>query len=1152
MSRVISVLVALVLATGVSLSQTSTGIITGQVVDPRGGSVPSVEVILTQQLTGVKISTRTDTTGDFVFPSVLPGQYTIAVQAEGFKRLEKRDVTLSASERLSVGTLPLEIGASTQSVTVEADATPVQASSQERSSALNDKQMALISTQGRDYMNMLKMLPGVALQDGNGSQTLGTSGMPLVNGGRNDYSSINVDGVVANNRGIGTTENEINLDAVAEVKVLMANYQAEYGRNSGAIVNVVTKGGTQEFHGTAYWYKRHEMFNATSWINNKNSTAKGRYRYNTVGYNLGGPVYLPGKFNRNKDKLFFFFSQEFQPNTRPGGLRTWNMPTQLERQGDFSQTVQSNGALVVIKDPLSGAAFPGNVIPANRINPDTQKLLSVFPLPNFTDRNVSKGNYNYILSDSLDNPVRQELLRVDYNPTAKWRSYFRGMNMYVNNSGTASTANSNSWGIVQAYNTTNPNVAGNITYLASPTLVNELSVGLSRWTEIQSISDSELARLQRDKLGIKLGQLYAKNNPLNVIPGASFGGGVGTAPSIGFDPRFPMNDIVNAWSISDGLTKVAGPHTFKAGVYWEWAEYLQAHHAGSSSNFAGNFSFGRDTNNPFDSNHPYSNTLLGYFSTYQEVTSLVDYWPINHVMEWYAQDNWKISKRLTLDYGFRFSYDRPTTLVNNQGGQFITSLYNRAKMPALFNPALDSKGARVAQNPLTGELFPASYIGRFVPNSGDPTGGSIQAGTAGYPAGFMQSNGVLAAPRFGLAYDPFGDGKTAIRAGAGIFINARPRSGQTGDMAFNPPVQLVPVQYYGNVSTFLSASGTLAPSSVNKVLQTDAKLVSSYNLSFGVQRQIGFQTVLDVAYVGTMGRHLGQTVQLNTVPYGSRFLSQNLDRTTNQPLPDTFFRPYYGYGNLPYLFFGSSSNYHSLQVQLRRSFRKGLQYGLAYTWARSMNYGDGYNDSVALYNNPRIWNYGPAPSDRTQTLTLNWVWELPKASRVAPNFLVKAVFDNWQFSGIASFATGLPKGVGLTLTDGADLTGGGDGTSVVMTANPTLSSSQQTVDRFFDTTVFQRPAKGSIGTGAGATVNAFRGPGVANFDFTFFKNIPIKERVKFQLRWEMYNAFNHTQFTGVNTSAQFDATGKQINGAFGQLNATRDPRIQQMSLRLSF
>jgi hypothetical protein len=1147
------ILLVCLLAAVPAFPQTSSGIISGRVTDPQGSSVPAADVVLTQALTGVKQATRTDTGGDFVFPSVLPGLYTIGVEAPGFKRFEKRDISISASERLSVGTLGMEIGAATQSVTVEAEATPVQTTSQERSALLNDKQMSMISTQGRDYMNMLKVLPGVALQDGNGSQTLGTSGMPIINGGRNDYSSINVDGVVANNRGIGTTENEINLDAVAEVKVLMSNYQAEFGKNSGAVVNVVTKGGTQQFHGTAYWYKRHEMFNAASWINNRNSVAKGRYRYNTVGYNLGGPIYLPGKFNKDKDKLFFFFSQEHQPNTRPGGLRSWNMPTELERQGNFSQSLQSNNTLIAIKDPLSGANFPGNIIPANRLNPDTQKLLSVFPLPNFTDRNISRGNYNYVLSDSIDNPVRQELLRVDYNPTAKWRTYFRGMNMYVNNSGTASTANNNSWGIVQAYNTTNPNVAVNVTYMATPTLVNELSVGLSRWTEIQSISDSELARLQRDKLGIKLGQLYPKNNPLNVIPGASFGGLPGTAPGIGFDARFPMYDIVNAYSISDGLTKVAGAHTLKFGLYWEWAEYLQAHHAGSGSNFAGNFSFGRDTNNPFDTNHPYSNALLGYFGTYQEVTALVDYWPINHVFEWYAQDNWKVNRKLTLDYGFRFSYDQPTTLVNNVGGNFITSLYDRSKAPALFYPAIDSKGARVAQNPKTGEFFPAAYIGRFVPGSGDPTIGSIQAGTAGYPEGFMKSNGVLVAPRFGIAYDPFGDGKTAIRAGAGIFLNARPRSGQTGDMAFNPPVQLVPVQYYGNVNTFLSASGTLAPSNANKVLQGDAKLISSYNLTFGIQRNIGFQTVLDVAYVGTMGRHLGNTVQINTVPYGARFQTQNLDRTTNnQPLPDAFFRPYFGYGNLPYLQFGSTSNYHSMQTQLRRSFRKGLQYGLAWTWSRSMNYGDGYNDGIARYNDPRIWNYGPAPSDRTHTLMLNWVWDLPRASRVAPNPVFKALFDNWQFSGIAAFATGLPKGVGLSLSDGADLTGGGDGTTVVMTANPALAADKRTVDRWIDTSVFQRPARGQIGSGAAATLNAFRGPGVANFDFTFFKNIPVTERVKFQVRWEMYNAFNHTQFTGLNTTAQFDAAGRQINGAFGQVTGTRDPRIQQLSLRVSF
>ena len=283
------------------------------------------------------------------------------------------------------------------------------------------------------------------------------------------------------------------------------------------------------------------------------------------------------------------------------------MPSELERQGDFSQSLQSNGALIVVKDPLSGQSFPGNVIPATRLNPDMQKLLGIFPMPNFFDRNISKGNYNYILSDSIDNPIRQEMLRVDYSPAPQWRMFFRGMDMYVNNKGTASTANTNSWGIVQAYNTTNPNVAGNVTYMASPTLVNELSVGLSRWTEDQAIDDSELARLQRDKLGIKLGQLYPKNNALNLVPAMTGFGGITSAATLGFDARFPMKDIVNSFSISDGLTKIAGSHTLKAGIYWEWGEYLQAHHGGSASNFVGNFNFNRTVDNPFDTNHPYAN-----------------------------------------------------------------------------------------------------------------------------------------------------------------------------------------------------------------------------------------------------------------------------------------------------------------------------------------------------------------------------------------------------------------------------------------------------------------------------------------------------------------------------------------------------------------
>lgn len=1133
----------------VSWAQTSTGVITGRVLDPQEAAVVGAEVTLIQETTGVRQSTVTQSTGDFVFPSVMPGRYTLQVRAEGFKEHTQTGLILTASERLSVGTIRLQIGNVTETVTVTAEAPAIQLASQERSAVLDDRQIALLSTPGRDYFNMLKLLPGVAYPDGQGAQTLGTSSPPVIHGIRTDYIAINLDGVVANNRGLGTTENMVNLDAVAEVKVLMGNYQAEYGKNAGAIINVVTKSGTREFHGAAYWYKRHEMFNANGFFNNLNGLPKSRYRYATVGYNLGGPVFWPGKFNTNRDKVFFFFSQEIQPNKTPGGPNYFTVPTELERKGDFSQSVEPNGALIVVKDPLAGAKpFPGNVIPSSRINPDMQRLLNVFPLPNFFDRTISKGNYNLVLSDWVDRPVHQELLRLDVNPSEKWRVFFRGMYMRVKQDGRAVTANSNTWGIKQTYETTNPNLGLNVTWFPSPRWVNELALGQSRWTEIQNIRPEELARLQRDKLGIGLGQFNPRNNPLNLIPAASFGG-VTNAASIGYDGRFPMDNFVNAASVADNVTRVWGAHTVKFGVYYEYAQYLQRHHG---SNFAGSFNFGRTSNNPFDTNHPYANALLGYFQSYTEVNARVDYHPVNHVLEWFVQDNWKVNRKLTLDYGVRFTYDIPQYLKYDVGGNFDAARYNRAAMPLMYVPAKDSKGKRVAKDPITGQLYPEVYIGYFVPNSGDPFIGTIKAGTPGYPRGFVESNGVLAAPRFGFAWDPIGDGKTAIRAGAGVYYNARPRSGQMGDMAFNPPVQYTTVQFYGNVETFLQATGLMSPLSFTRVLERNPKMLTIYQMSFGIQRQVGFNTVVDVAYAGNLGRHLGQTRNLNTVPPGSRFLPENIDWTTKKPLPDNFFRPYYGYASLPYLEFAGTSSYHSLQVQAKRRFSHGLQYSVAWTWSKAMNYGDSYNSGVASYYGLRFWNYGPAGYDRTHTLVGNWVWDIPKLSHRVNNPLVRWICDDWQMSGIFAFVSGAPEGVSLSLADGADITGGGDGTSVVMTGKAILPKNQRTFYRFFDTSVFQRPPVGSPGSGAAATRYAFRGPGTNNWDLTFIKTVPVKERARLQFRWEMYNAFNHTQFSGVDTTARFDAAGNQINTRFGQLTSARSPRVQQLALRISF
>jgi len=248
--------------------------ITGQVLDTQGGAIANADVVLVDEQTSVRTATKAEANGNFFFPSVQPGKYRVAVEAPGFKRFEKRNITLTSTERLSVGTLVLEIGSLAESVPVSGEVTPVQVSSQERSAVLNDKQMAYLSTPGRDYMNMLKVLPGVSYPDGSGGNSLGTTTPPNIGGMRTDYTSTNLDGVVANNRGVGSNENQVNIDAVAEVKVLQSNYQAEYGKNAGAIINIVTKSGTQAFHGTGYWYKRHEMWNANSFINNSKGVSR--------------------------------------------------------------------------------------------------------------------------------------------------------------------------------------------------------------------------------------------------------------------------------------------------------------------------------------------------------------------------------------------------------------------------------------------------------------------------------------------------------------------------------------------------------------------------------------------------------------------------------------------------------------------------------------------------------------------------------------------------------------------------------------------------------------------------------------------------------------------------------------------------------------
>jgi hypothetical protein len=1144
-------------------AQTSSGTISGRVVDSTGQVVPGATVTLTKPSTGETRTFMSNQAGEFFFESIQPGTYNLSIDLNGFKHYEQTGLSLSSSERLSAGDLRLEVGGVSESVEVAAVMTKVQTVSSERSALLDANQVVNLMSRGRDVMALLTILPGV-VDDNEGGNSLGVFNSPAaMSGTRGIYNGMNIDGISGNTRSGDHLDTPLNMDAIAEVKVLMNSYQAEYGKGSGGIINIVSKTGARNFHGAAYDYVRNDALNANTFFNNRQRLPKGTYQYNTFGANLGGPIFVPNGFNAGRDKLFFFFSQEILRNHQPNGPRNYTVPTALERQGNFSQSLDvSTLRPVPVRDPLTGQPFPGNIIPANRIDPNFQKLLNIFPMPNVTPD--ANHHYNLQLSDTLDRPVQQEVLRVDYNISSKVRAWFRGMNMSTDDKGLASTTNKFTWGIgPMDYATTGPNVGGNLTWIISPSLVHEFTLGWAKWTELQTIDSSVLSKIQRQNLGITVGQLFPSNNPLGMIPAMSFGG-ITSAATTSYDARFPLTDDAPTWSVTDSISKVWREHQFKAGIQAEHVIYNQFHTG--SGNFAGTFNFGTSSSFPADSGYAYANALLGNFQDYTESTGRVNYSPITRILEWYVQDAWRIAPHLTLDLGVRFTAGLPQIPNGHYASTFVPSLYDPAKAQALYRPGFDAQGQKVAIDPRCPACAPQNpvLIGFLVPGSGDPLNGIVKSGTPGYPDGLVDYQGILPAPRLGFAWDVTGDHKTAVRGGFGVNYNPRNGSGILGNATSNPPMVYNPQQFYGNTATFLQVGNFQAPSNINQSLNRSNPPPKAYNTSIGVQREIGFGTTVDVAYVGSFNRNIGQKHDINQVPYGARFLPENQDPTQpGKPLSDNFLRPYQGYGTIPFLTFNGTSRYNSLQTQVNHRLSHSVQFGVAYTYSKALDYGAGDQATVAANVPPRIWNYGLAEYDRPHVVAINYSIMLPDASRLGNNPLVRSILDGWQLAGTTRFVSGAPLFWGQTtgtgdankslgtanLTPALDITGGGDGWRPVVTGNPELPAGQRTFDNWFNTAAFSRPAFGSHGN-AGSVVG--RGPGIDNWNISLFKNFTVGGRTNVQLRAEAYNVFNHTQFSAVDTNPKFDALGNQVNPTFGQLTAARDPRIMQLAVRVQF
>jgi hypothetical protein len=1141
---------ALCLATLPAIVQGQNSSILGTLTDPTGAVVPKGTVTVTEKATGATQTGDANELGLFRILNLLPGTYSLKADVTGFKKLEISDIVLPSGQIRDLGKVTLALGTVTEEVSVTAQATPVQTASSERSELIDSNQLKDVALKGRDVFGYMRLIPGVVDTQSDRSLAGSTATANInINGMRSGSKNVTFDGVTELDQ--GGADNVFvspSLDAVGEVKVLTNAYQAEYGRTSGGTINFVTKAGSQDFHGSAFWNRRHESMNANTFFNNRSGIQRPVYRYFVGGGTIGGPVYIPGRFNKDRRKLFFFWSEEVYQVAQPTQTSTANMPTVSERAGDFSNSRNAAGQVITIKDPQNGGApFVGNVIPGNRIDPTGQAYLNLFAKPNGYVNPAPGQQFtaNFLASYTPSLDRRDDIVRIDYNITKSMLIYGR----YGNDVGNRSIP----FVITPAGGTLNelrPGRvwAGHIVNTFSPTLVNEAVIGAGTnsfgYDRIDN-KDSDFFRSSSFNpptlRPFPTGEGYQP-----YLAQASFAGGAVSnparfSPAVFFPfPPFPVpyKNFNDTYSFQDDVTKILGNHSLKVGIYFENNTKSEP---GFGATYPGSFNFGSDPNNPNDTGHGYANALLGVFQSYSEASNRLLPTIKFHEWEGYVQDNWRINRRLTLDVGVRFyqvGLWQETEAVKTYSN-FYPQLWVASKAARIYRPALVG-GKAVAQDPVTGATTFFALANTLIPGTGDPVNGMRVNGLTGH-SDFADLPGIVFGPRIGLAWDATGDGKTAIRASLGLFPQRPDGNWLPGRAA--PPTIFTPTVFYTTIDqiTNAAAAAAISPSGAAQIFGPQ-NVARATQVNFTVQRDIGFGTVVDIAYVGNFDRKAVVTRQINPIPLGAYGNPNNLFNG-GEINANLLRNAYPGMGAISYQCnCVSDLNYHGLQVNAQHRMSRGLQFGVSYVFSKALG-----TQGSDPYHTDRSWYYGPLGQDRTHVFNFNWVYQIPGVS----NHIAKYVVNNWTLSGIASAQTGAPVSPACSAVSGPvtatdpSLTGGGARCQVVGDPN----NFTQSFFTNFNTAAYALAPAGTFGN---AGLNSLRQPGWWNTDLTLDKRIPLgKEKVALRARIEAYNVFNHTQFSTIDTTLRLSGT-TNINTTYGQYTATNPARVLSTSLRLEF